>query len=79
MSLRKVGGTGNLGKRLEWRDQDETWLESTSLRYVIDITGLNPLSLEELEGELIRKIRKVEVFFNLRTGDCSRGIFKFYI
>ena len=21
-----VGGTGNLGKCLEWRDRDETWL-----------------------------------------------------
>ena len=28
---------------------------STSPRYVIDITGLNPLSLGELDGVLIRK------------------------
>ena len=35
---------------------------NVSPRYVIDITGLNSLSLGELEGVLIRKIRKTEVF-----------------
>ena len=30
--------------------------------YVVDIIGLNLLSLGELEGMLIRKIRKIEVF-----------------
>ena len=42
--------TGNLGKRLEWRDQDETGRISTSFSYVIDIIGTDLLSLEELEG-----------------------------
>ena len=27
VSLEGVGGAGNLGKRLEWKDQDETWWE----------------------------------------------------
>ena len=43
------GETQNLGKHLEWRDWDETWWEkistSTSPRYMIDITGTDPLSL----------------------------------
>jgi len=47
-----VGETGNLGKRLEWRDQDETWWVGKCRRYVIDITGLDPLSLGELGGEV---------------------------
>ena len=34
---------------------------SESPRYVIDITGLNPLSLGELGG-VNGKIRKIEVF-----------------
>ena len=43
------GGTQNLGKRLEWKDHEETWWEkiSRSLRCVIDITGTDPLSLGE--------------------------------
>ena len=46
------GETWNLGKRLEWKDGDETWWEkiSTSHGYVIDITGTNLLSLGELRG-----------------------------
>ena len=35
---------------------------STSPRYVIDITGRDPLSLEKVGGGLILKIRKNEVF-----------------
>ena len=44
------GGTQNLGKRLEWKDRDETWWEkiNTSPRYLIDITGTDPLSLGEV-------------------------------
>ena len=50
--LVKLGGvgeeTGDLGKRLEWRDQEETFQVgriSKCRRYVIDVTRLYPLSL----------------------------------
>ena len=42
---------------------------STSSRYVIDIIGTDPFSLEELGGVNFGKIRKIEAVFNLRTGD----------
>ena len=36
--------TGNLGKRLEWRDRENLMGRiSTSSRYVIDIIGTDPL------------------------------------
>ena len=46
------GETWNLGKLLDWKDQDETWWEKiiTSPRYVIDITGTDTLSLGDLGG-----------------------------
>ena len=51
------GETENLGKRLDWRDWDHN-----SLRYVIDITGVNAGSLGELGGVNSEKL----MFFNLR-------------
>ena len=42
---------------------------STSPRYVIDITGLNPLSLGGGGGVLVRKNLKNRGIFNLQTGD----------
>ena len=51
MTLGGVGGkTRNLGKRLERRDWDEDMVGriSTCRRYVIDVNGLDPLSLGKL-------------------------------
>ena len=44
------GETVNPGKHLEWRDRDETWwVEYANCgRYVIDVNGLNLLSLGQL-------------------------------
>ena len=56
--------TWNLGKRLEWRDRDETWWEgiSTSYRYPIDIIGMVPFSLGELKVVNLEKLEKIEEF-----------------
>jgi len=35
---------------------------STSYRYVIDIIGTDPLSLEELEGVNLEKLEKLRYF-----------------
>ena len=51
---------------------------STSPRYVIDITGLDPLFPGVMgEGGEFDKIRKIKGIFNLRTGDWL--LMKFYI
>ena len=54
------GGNINLGKRLEWRDREETCLGriSTSYRYVIGIIGTDLFTLEELGDVDLNKIKK---------------------
>ena len=60
MSSGGVSGTGNLRKRLKQRDQDEKLVGGISFiksnGFVTEIIcGLDPLSLVELGGGVIRK------------------------
>ena len=53
---------------------------STSPRYMIDITGMDPLSLEDGwggGGGISEKVRKNEVFLTYERSD--RILMKFYI
>ena len=47
-----MGETGNIVKHIEWRDRDENLVGRISkcLRYLIDVTRLDPLSLGKVRG-----------------------------
>ena len=65
VTLRGVGGDLKSWKtlRVEGSGWDLVGKISTSPRYVIDITGTDPISLGELGGgRLILKIRKIRYF-----------------
>ena len=67
VTLGAVGG-GNVKSWKTLRVEGSGWnlvgKIITSPGYVIEITGTDPLSLEELGGGLILKIRKNEVFLS---------------
>ena len=50
--------TGNLAKRFELRNRDETLWEHISYRYVIDVIGTDLFSVEELGGVDLEKLEK---------------------